>query len=109
MKIIDEKKELLAFILIAGLAIFIFSFYLFGMTGVRVVLGILMGSLPFYIFLNATNLEESEKIVFALLLGLTLFPSLVFLLGFLVSFRMSIFVIFILLAIAAFLFSKFKK
>lgn len=109
MKLTEEKKELLAFASIVLLLIFVFSSFLFGMTGIRVVLGVLMGSLPFYIFLNAVNLDESEKILFALLLGFTLFPSLVFLLGFLISFRLSIFIIFILLTLAALLFSRFKK
>ena len=75
----------------------------------RIVLGIIFVSLPFYFMLNNFDLEHGEKFVFSLVLGITIFPSLVYALGFILSFRISIVVVFIFLLIAAFIMSKFKK
>lgn len=104
-----EHKELLWFSLIILAAAITLSFTLFGMTGIRVVLGIAVMSLPFYLILNNFELGEGEKSVFSLLLGLTIFPSLAYMLGFLMSFRMAIavsFAVFILIGMALW---KFKR
>ena len=109
MKLSNESKEFIVFLSIAVLIVLIFSFVLFGMTGARVVLGVIFISLPFYLILNNFELAESEKFVFAVLLGLTIFPSLVYLLGLVVPFRISIllsFVMFISTAIAIWIFKK---
>lgn len=91
-----------------ALAVLIFSFVLFGIAGARVVFGLLIASLPFYLILGSFNIAQGEKIVFSILLGLTLFPSLAYLLGFMVSFRIAIaiaFIVFIGMAVAL---KKFK-
>ena len=77
----NESKESMVFLLIIALSVLVFSFVLFGTTGIRVVLGIILVSLPFYLILNNFQIEQSEKFVFSVLLGLTLFPSLVIYLG----------------------------
>ena len=90
------------FLLVIALSVLVFSFVLFGNTGIRVVLGIIFVSLPFYLILNNFQIEQSEKFVFSVLLGLTLFPSLVYIFGLVVSFRIGIaaaFVLFLVLAI----------
>ena len=97
------------FLLACLLVILIFSYALFGMAGLRVALGIVFVSLPFYFILNNFNLEDGEKFIFSLVLGITIFPSLVYALGFLISFKISIVIVFILLLIIAFVVSKFKK
>ena len=79
----------------------IFSFVLFGITGVRVVLGIIFVSLPFYLILGNFELAEGEKHVFSILLGITIFPSLAYLFGLVISFRIAIAVSFIIFAGAA--------
>ena len=92
----------MVFLLIIALSVLVFSFVLFGTTGIRVVLGIILVSLPFYLILNNFQIEQSEKFVFSVLLGLTLFPSLVYIFGLVVSFRIGIaaaFVLFLVLAI----------
>ena len=97
-----ESKEFVIFLSIALLIILVFSFILFGATGIRVVLGIIFVSFPFYLILNNFQIEQSEKFVFSVLLGLTLFPSLVYIFGLVVSFRIGIaaaFVLFLVLAI----------
>ena len=106
---INESRELIAFLSIIILAILAFSFILFGITGIRVLLGIIFISFPFYLILNNFKLSEGEKYVFSVLLGLTIFPSLVYILGLAISFRISIaiaFTIFVFIAIALW---KYKK
>ena len=91
------SKELAAFLFIVILVILAFSYVLFGITGVRVVFGLIVMWLPFYLILSNFELTMAEKFVFSLLLGITLFPSIVFLLGLLISFRVAIVVTFVLL------------
>ncbi|MBI2660065.1 hypothetical protein HYX07_02795 [Candidatus Woesearchaeota archaeon] len=107
-----KLKDIHVFALVAALPILIFSYILFGMTGIRVALGIVFVSLPFYILLNKLELEEGEKFVFSALLGLTIFPSLVYILGFLISFRLAIaaaFIVFVGIAIAVIKYNNSKK
>lgn len=105
----NELKELIVFSSIILLIALIFSFALFGFTGVRVVLGIIFVSLPFYFILNNFELEEGEKFIFSVLFGLTLFSSSAYLLGLLMSFRISIIITFILLLVIALAIRKYKK
>ncbi|MBI2541618.1 hypothetical protein HYV80_02840 [Candidatus Woesearchaeota archaeon] len=102
-------KEVYVFSLAAALPIFIFSYALFGITGIRVVLGIIFVSFPFYVLLNRLELAEGEKFVFSALLGLTALPSLAYILGFLIPFRMAIAASFITLISIAVLFVKCKN
>lgn len=98
----NESKELMVFLLITVLIALVFSYILFGVTGIRVVLGIIFISFPFYLMLNNFELTEGEKFVFSILLGLTIFPSLVYIFGLVISFRIAIiitFVVFLSLAI----------
>lgn len=98
-----KLKDIYAVALVIALLSIIFSYILFGITGVRVVLGIAFVSLPFYILLNQLELEEGEKFVFSALLGLAIFPSLVYIFGLLMSFRLAIaatFIVFVGIAIA---------
>ena len=99
--------------LIALLASLAFSYALFGITGARVVLGILFISSPFYLILSRVRLDEGEKLVFSVLMGLTLFPSLAYALGLVMSFRIGILVVFAALVMAGFavkvLHKKVKK
>lgn len=100
--------ELAIFSLIILLAALIFSYALFGMTGIRVVLGVIFVSVPFYLVLNNFELAEGEKFVFSILLGLTIFPSLAYLLGLVVSFKISIVVAFVVFIIIALALRKYK-
>ena len=104
----DEQRELLVFLLITILAALIFSFALFGLAGTRVVLGIVFISLPFYLIINNFEFTEGEKFVFSILFGLTLFSALVYILGLVISFKISIIITFIVLIIVAFFIRKFK-
>ena len=104
----NELKELILFSSIALPAILIFSFVLFGITGMRVVLGIVFVSLPFYFILNNFELSQAEKFVFSILLGLTIFPSLAYIFGLLISFRIAILLAFIIFLAVAFVLTKYK-
>ncbi|MDP6548123.1 MAG: hypothetical protein QF917_04170 [Candidatus Woesearchaeota archaeon] len=109
MKLSNDSKELVIFLSIIAVVIAIFSFALFGITGVRVFIGIVFMSLPFYLLLDNFKLTPGEKFVFSVILGITILPSLAFILGFVISFRLAILVIFIVLVIAAVALRKYKK
>jgi len=104
-----EFKDFAILLSVSLLIILSFSFFFFGIAGVRVALGIVLVTVPFYLILNNFELEEGEKVVFSVLLGLTILPSFAYLLGFLISFRLSMAVIFTILVIASFLIKKFRK
>ncbi|MBS3096359.1 hypothetical protein J4480_02860 [Candidatus Woesearchaeota archaeon] len=108
----NDLKELIIFLSVILLAMLIFSFVLFGFTGVRVVIGIIFISIPFYFMLNNFGLNEGEKFVFSALLGFTLFPSLAYLLGLVISFRIAIaaaFMAFVGIAIVLMKYKNLKK
>jgi len=110
MKLKDYfPKNLMIFLLVVILTITTFSFVLFGITGIRVVFGLILMWLPFYLILNHFEITAGERFVFSLILGVTLFPSIVFLIGFLISFRVAIAVTFLLLMAVFFLIKKYKK
>lgn len=104
-----NEKGFLAFVLVLAAAIALFSFVLFGMAGARVVFGIVFVSVPFYLILNSFGLAEGEKVVFSALLGLAIFPSMAYILGFLISFRISIIIVFGILTGAGILLFKRRK
>lgn len=97
------------FYLFILLVITIFSFYLFGFTGIRIIIGLLVVSVPFYLILKNFELIEGEIIVFSILMGLTLFSSLVYLFGLVISLRVGIGLTFIILIVISFLIKKFKR
>ena len=86
----------------------IFSFIVLGLTGFRVFAGIIFVSLPFYFIFDNFELGEAEKFVFSLLTGFTLFSGLAYLLGLVISFRLSILFVFMALLLSAFIIRKFK-
>ena len=98
----------MVFLSITFLVIIFFSYYTFGITGARIVLGILLMSIPLYFILNNLKIDEGERFVFSILLGITIYPSLVYLLGILISFRMATFVTFLILVVAAIALNKLK-
>lgn len=104
-----KDKGFFAFLLVCFIVILAFFYTLFQMAGLRIVLGLLFVLLPFYFILNTFNLARGEKFVFSLLLGITIFPSLVYALGLLISFRLSIFIVFVFLLIIAVVIWKIKK
>ena len=104
----NESKELAVFSSIMLLAVLVFSLVLFEITGIRIVLGVIFISLPFYLILSTFQIEEGEKFVFSILLGLTILPSLAYLLGFLMPFKIAIASAFALFMIIWLILRKYK-
>ena len=100
---------MIGFASIILLIVLAFSYYLFGVAGIRVVLGVVFISLPSYLILNNFDFSEGEKFVFSLLMGLTLFPSLAYLLGLVISFKFAILVAFVIFLAIAFAVWKLRK
>ena len=108
MKLPD--KEIMAFIGILIAIILVFFFYILGFSGAMSALGIvLIFFLPTYFILNNFNLENDERIIFSFFIGVGIFPSIAYWLGTLMSFRISIFITFLILLIIGFLARKFWK
>jgi len=105
----ELSKDFLIFLIIAALTVFIFSYFLFEFTGIRVIFAILIMWVPFYLMLSNFELALGEKAVFSLLFGLTIFPSIVYLLGLIISFKLSIIVTFLLLILITFIIRKINK
>jgi len=100
----DREAGILALILIA-----LFSFIFFGFTGFKVIIGfILLFFLPFYLILDNFKLEMGEKIIFSFFIGAIMFPALVYLLGRLMSVRISIWVSFVMFVLVGLLMRKFR-
>ncbi len=103
------SKEFISFLIIMSSIVLIFAYTVFGFAGIRFVFGIIIMWLPFYLILDNFDLKLGEKFLFSLLLGITLFPSVVYLIGFLISFKVSIFVTFLLFLVLSFLIKKLKN
>ena len=98
------------FSIFLGIIIALAFFFILGITGLMVALGFMIGYIfVFYLLLNNFELDMSEKIVFSLFIGIGIFPSMVYLLGLVISFRIAIAVTFILLIFIAYLIKKLKK
>ena len=97
--------------LIVLLAYLLFFFIAFAVKGLLFILffGILF-ILPTYLVLRKFSLEEDERLVLAFVLGLGIFPSLVYYVGFVTgSLKVAALVIFVLFLGTGFLLGKIKK
>ena len=98
------------FAIAIGILSAIFFFFAFGIAGLRLaIMFMLVYIFIFYLFLNNLDLGFAEKIVFSLFIGIGVFPSLVYTLGLVISFRLAIFASFAMLAAAAFALKRFLK
>ena len=98
------------FSIFLGIIIASAFFFILGITGLLVALGLMVGYIfVFYLILNNFELDMSEKIVFSFFISIGIFPSIVYLLGLMMSFRIAIAVTFILLIFIAYLIKKLKK
>ena len=88
----------------------IFFFVVLGATGLVVFAGtIFLFILPTYLILDNFELPQQEKIVFSFFVGIGIFPSIVYLLGLIISLRIAIAITFILLIVIAFMTKKYMK
>ncbi len=96
-------------VIICTAIIFLFSFFLFGLTGLRTIGTIFGMFLPAYLIMSNFDIEEEEKVFFSFFIGLTIFPLLVWYMNiFIASLTVSIIITFILLS-AVGLFLKYKN
>lgn len=97
LKIKFGKREI---IIGLSLLVLLFFFVLFGITGVRTILGIvLLFFIPFFLILNNFNLNFDEKIIFSFFLGLGFFSIFTYWLSFVLgSLRVSMVVVFFILS-----------
>jgi len=107
LKLKLDNKTTTAIILIL---IALFSFIFFGFIGFRTIFGILLVFfLPTYLILDNFDLQTSEKLIFAFFLGVGLFSAIVYMLGTIISFKLSIAITFVLVIALSFLLKKVKK
>lgn len=96
------KIENLGFIGLILAIVLAFFYMILGASGMMAILGIvLFFAAPFYLILNNFELEQDEKLVLSFFIGVGIFPSIVYWLGIFISFRISIFITFAVLILAA--------
>lgn len=96
------KIENLGFIGLILAIVLAFFYMILGASGMIAILGIvLFFVVPFYLILNNFELEQDEKLVLSFFIGVGIFPSIVYWLGIFISFRISIFITFAVLILAA--------
>ena len=104
------KIEDLGFIAIMVAVILVFFYFILGFSGMMAVLGImLLFIVPIYFILDDFDLSQDEKIVFSFFIGVGIFPAITYWLGMIISFRLAIFITFVVLIIVAYLVKKFWK
>jgi len=92
------------------IAAIVFFFFLFGFTGVRTIVGFIFLIFPIYLILNNFELDQFEKIIFSIFIGIGIFPSIAYWLGlWFSSLLISVVVTFILLTLIRLLLMKVYK
>ena len=107
-KIKITRKSILFSVLALALA---YVGYLFGITGIRTISSfIIIFFIPGYIIVRKLDLDNTEKLVFGIFLGLGILPFTIFYANQLMpSFRISIIASFIFLALLGCLISRFNS
>ena len=86
------------------------SFLLFGIIGLRTILGtIILFLLPSYMIFDSFNFTGEEKAFFSFFAAIAIIPSLVYWIGFVIPFRISIFAVFVLLLAVGYIIKKSIK
>ena len=102
------KIENFQLITISVVIVLVFFYFILGFSGMMAVLGIiLLFIFPSYLILDNFDLEQDEKLIFSFFIGVGVFPAITYWLGLLISFRVSIFLTFIILLVAAYLIRKY--
>ena len=104
------KIENLGFIGISIAVILLFFYLILGFSAMMAVFGIIMLFIaPIYLILDSFDLEQDEKIVFSFFIGVGIFPTITYWLGMIMSFRIAIFITFLVLIIVGYLVGKIYK
>ena len=104
------KLNKITILILVGALFLILLIYLFGITGLRTGLAlIVLYFIPMYLIMSLFDLTAVEKVVFAFFLSLGIYSILVYWIGFLVSFKVSVFLSFVLLLAVWYIIRRFKK
>ncbi len=96
-------------LVVIALALLLFFYILFGFKADLFLISIILVAVPFYLILSLFELNESEKIIFSVFIGIGLFSSLTYWLGFLFSsLKIAASATFVLLIVYWFLMKKLK-
>ena len=110
LQIDKEKIESIQIGSLIILAVIVFFYFILGLQGALSALGIIIFFVvPFYFMFNKLNLREDEKLAFSFFIGAGIFPAIAYWLGIFLSFRLAIFITFVLLMAALYLLGKFRK
>lgn len=94
-----EKKIKITYI-VSYLVILIFFIVFFNVIGLRMILGLSLIVLPFFMILRYFNLPFEENIIYSLFLALVFYPVLVYYVGIMDgSIRLAMLIVFIVLFI----------
>ena len=106
LKLAISKNLLISLGIIA--VILLFASYLFGVTGLRMIAGFILMTIPAIILLNQFSLDTEEEVIISVFLSLVFFPLLVWYLNWIVpSLRVTIGIVFFLLLFGALAARKF--
>jgi len=88
-------------VIICALAVLILIFYLFGFTGIKTILGmILLFFIPSYLILSSFKLEKDETIFFSFFTGFGLYALVVYYFNKIIpSLRLSMFIVWVTLVV----------
>lgn len=104
------KVENLGFIGIIVAITLAFFYFILGFSGMMSILGIiLLFIVPIYLILDNFELSQDEKIVFSFFIGVGIFPAITYWLGMIISFRIAIFITFIILVVVGIVVRKYWK
>ena len=104
------KIENFQLIIISIIIVLAFFYFILGFSGMMAVFGIiLLFIFPSYMILDNFDLDQDEKLIFAFFIVIGVFPAITYWLGLFISFRVSIFITFIVLLAVVYLIRKFYK
>jgi apolipoprotein N-acyltransferase len=104
------SKEDLGFIGIVMVVVLVFFYLILGFSGMISSLGIIMIFIvPVYFILGNFDLATDEKLVFSFFISTGIFSSIAYWLGIFISFKLAIFVTFVMLLVVGFGIKKFKE
>lgn len=105
---LELNNKLTAGIIIAMVALF--SLIFLGFSGFKVLFGMMLVLFfPFYLIMDGFNLTLPEKIFFSFFIGLGIFPTAVYWLGVLVSFKLSVAICFVVFLAIGIIIKVFRK
>ena len=106
----ELNKEDFAFFGIVALIVAVFFYYILGIAGAVSALAIIVVFLiPTYFIMDNFNFDTDEKMVFSFFIGVGIFPAFAYWLGTIMSFKLAIFITFIILIGIGYGIKKFWK